>query len=96
MTKVLTGLVDRIAISTGVPIGGIWLLILTIGGASYLVSEYPGYTQADLAIGVVMWAIAYCVLWFGYGAEFWMASGLLEILRKLEREELDDEDNSIS
>lgn len=88
--KLFTKFIENVAIRTGVPIGGVWLILLTVGGAIYLIYEYPFYTQQDLIIGFVMWAVAYCALWLGYRSEFWMNTALLEVLRKHERGELDD------
>ena len=73
-----------------VPPGGVWLILISVGGAIYLVYEYPFYTKQELIIGLVAWAVAYCALWLGYRSEFWMNTNFLEILRKHERGELDD------
>ena len=62
---------ERVALRTGVPIGGVWLILLTFGGAIYLVLEYPFYTKQDLLIGITLWAVAYCFLWLSYGSKFW-------------------------
>lgn len=69
--RIFSRFLERVALRTGVPIGGVWLILLTFGGALYLVLEYPSYTKTDLTIGVIMWAVAYCVLWLGYGSKFW-------------------------
>lgn len=86
-------LVEKLAIRTSVPIGGIWLILLSFGGALWLILEYPFYTQRDLIIGFAVWAVAYIGLWISYRDEFWMSTKLIEILRRGARGELESPDD---
>lgn len=79
--RILFGVVEKIAIKTGVPIGGVWLVLLTFGGGLWLVNEYPFFTKQDLMIGFAMWSFANIVLWVTHRDVFWMDPKLLKALR---------------
>ena len=64
-TRWFAGFIESVAIRTGVPIGGVWLILLTFGGVIYLISE-PVYSQREIIIGIGLWATAYFALWLGY------------------------------
>lgn len=83
-------LIERNAHSTGIPIGGIWLVLLVGGGLIYIVTT--NVHRQDLIIGAVMWAFTCLVLWIDYWPEFWMNIKLLKVLCETKREILAEDD----
>ncbi|SCZ59959.1 hypothetical protein SAMN04488118_10412 [Epibacterium ulvae] len=77
--------VEAASFKTGIPLGGLWLLLLTACGGLWVVTEHPYYTQRDLVIGFCMWAVAYSAIWLAHRGEFWMDPKLLRSLRDAEQ-----------
>lgn len=77
--------VEALSFKTGVPLGGIWLLLLTAGGGLWVVIEHPYYTQRDLVIGFCMWAVAYSSIWLAHRGVFWVDPQLLKSFRNAEQ-----------
>lgn len=76
---------DKIALWTGVPVGGVLLLILVVGGGFFVFVMGP-VPQGDLLVGIIAWGVVYVIAWWVYGAEFWMDPKLLEVLKDVEAE----------
>ncbi|SCZ73340.1 hypothetical protein SAMN04488118_1172 [Epibacterium ulvae] len=84
--------IEAMSFKTGIPLGGLWLLLLTAGGALYVVTEHPYYTQQDLLIGFCMWAVAYSAIWLAHRGVFWMDPKLLRSLRDAEKINFDQKE----
>ncbi len=95
--RVISSIVEKIAVRTGVPIGGIFLLfficsvIFNMKGFGFVTPDGSFTIKLfDMAIIAGIHAGVYLLIWFAYRPLFWSDPVLFDALRKAQRE-LDEE-----
>lgn len=95
--KVIGTILEKIAVRTGVPIGGIWLVFFICSVIANMkvfgfVTRDGSFTikLSDMAIIAGIHVGVYLLIWFAYRPLFWSDPVLFDALRKAQRE-LDEE-----